>query len=219
MEKTNRLREIALGVFMVFTISFSFILLTYSDGNGEVGVTDKVIKIGCHLDLSGAAVGWGAGESKGLKAYMNYLNDQGGIFGRKIEMIIEDDNYSPAKAVAATKKMIEQDKVFCFIGNLGSAPSLATYPIIEENKIPLLFAHNGANQHAYPPKKYDFALWTRYQDQMPILVDYAMKEFKMRKMGMIYQDDEAGKNCLDGTINGLKKYNLELVAAESHFRG
>lgn len=149
MEKTNRLREIVLGVFMVFTISFSFILLSYSDGNGEVGVTDKVIKIGCHLDLSGAAVGWGAGESKGLKAYMNYINDQGGIFGRKIEMIIEDDNYSPAKAVAATKKMIEQDKVFCFIGNLGSAPpwphipsskkirSLSSLPTMEPINMPI----------------------------------------------------------------------------------
>jgi branched-chain amino acid transport system substrate-binding protein len=106
--------------------------------SAEEGLTDTEIVIGSHQDLSGPIAGWGIQTKMGLEMRAREINEAGGIHGRKIRMVIEDNAYDPKKAIMVTNKMINQDKVFAFIGNMGSPTALATKPIISAKKIPTL---------------------------------------------------------------------------------
>ncbi|MGQ9654683.1 MAG: ABC transporter substrate-binding protein, partial [Thermodesulfobacteriota bacterium] len=91
----------------------------------EEGITDTEILIGSHQDLSGPIAGWGIQVKMGLEMRAREINEAGGIHGRKIRFVIEDSAYDPKKAIMVTNKMINMDKVFCFIGNMGSPTALA----------------------------------------------------------------------------------------------
>ncbi len=187
----------------------------------EMGVTDTEIKIGGIVDLSGPIAFMGKGVSGGAGTYFKMINDEGGIHGRKIVYLVEDDSYSPPKAVAAAKKLIERDKVFCLFMVLGSAQSLAMYPTLERAGVPLIQPATQNSRMANPPKKYLFDADPNYIVQAKIGVDYALKELKMKapKLAVIYQDDEPGQDWLKGVKEACKHYNLQLVAEAPYKRG
>ena len=107
-----------------------FFLFFYGIGSAEVGVTDKEIVIGSHLDLSGPIAMWGKQTKLGMEMRAREINEAGGIHGRKIRLVVEDNGYDPKKAIMATNKMINRDKVFCFVSNMGTPTALASLPII-----------------------------------------------------------------------------------------
>jgi ABC-type branched-subunit amino acid transport system substrate-binding protein len=127
--------------FLIFIVLSLFISFGLSGPaiSGDVGVTDTEIVIGSHQDLSGPIAGWGQQVKMGLEMRAREINEAGGIHGRKIRMIIEDSAYDPKKAIMVTNKMISRDKVFAFIGNMGSPTAGATKPIISRKKIPQMF--------------------------------------------------------------------------------
>ena len=102
------------------------------------GVTDTEILIGNIQDLSGPMKELGMLLPHGANLYFNYVNEKGGVHGRKIRMLVEDHQYNPQKTVAAAKKLIEQDRVFCFYQVIGTSPCEAIRPTLEEYKIPLV---------------------------------------------------------------------------------
>ncbi|MCP4667196.1 MAG: ABC transporter substrate-binding protein [Deltaproteobacteria bacterium] len=185
----------------------------------EVGVTDTEIVIGSHQDLSGPIAGWGNQVKMGLEMRAKEINDAGGIHGRKIRLVIEDNGYDPKKAIMVTNKMITRDKVFCFIGNMGSPTAGATKPIISKKKIPQMFPLTAASLFFEPYDRYSFAGFTPYYDQARIIVKYFVKEKGYEKIGLMYQDDEMGAIMKKGVEDELAVHKLKLASGESYKRG
>jgi ABC-type branched-subunit amino acid transport system substrate-binding protein len=194
------------------------VLLGGGLARAEEGVTDKEIVIGSHQDLSGPIAGWGLQVKLGLEMKAREINDAGGIHGRKIRLIIEDNAYDPKKAILVTQKMIEKDRVFAFVGNMGSPTAGASKPIISAKKIPQMFPLTAASLFFDPYDRYSFGGFVPYYDQARVIVKYFAEKGKT-KLGLMYQDDEMGAIMKKGVEDQLTEQKLKLIAAESYKRG
>ncbi len=188
---------------------------------GEVGVTEDSIKVGASMDMTGPVAFVGKANADGLLSYFSSVNAKGGIHGRKITQVIEDHGYNPSRAAASVAKLNERDKVFAIVGATGTPTTLAMIPGLERTGLPLVGIGSFSSKLAYPPKKLVFQVLTVYEDQMRIGLDYIVKDLGVEKpkIGMIYQDDEFGKECLDGLKRQAKMYGIPITATVSYKRG
>ncbi|MFT4096600.1 MAG: ABC transporter substrate-binding protein [Rhodoblastus sp.] len=188
------------------------------------GVTDTEIVVGTHMDLSGPIKSWGIPSSNGAKLAVEQINAAGGINGRKLRYILEDDAYDPKKAVLATQKLIELDKVFSIVSPMGSATTLAPLPIVQAAGITNLFPVTAAEfTYAMDPKKPEdrlkFNIFSPYYDQARVGIKYITENKKPKKACIIYQDDEMGKNFTDAYKDQLKAMNIAEGTMVSFKRG
>jgi len=200
-----------LSVIMIFGPS--------TDSRAEVGVTKNEIVIGSHVDLSGPIASWGIYMKTGMELKAREINEAGGIYGRKIRLVIEDNGYDPKKAIMVTNKMINRDKVFCFLCILGAPTSLATKQIISMAKIPQMYPASGTTKSFLPYDRYSFGGDTPYYDQARAVVKFFVEHKKYTKIGLMYQDDEFGELVKKGVEDQLATANLKLLGAESYKRG
>ena len=185
------------------------------------GVTDTEVLIGNVQDLSGPLKELGAIIPSGSNMYFQYINDQGGVHGRSIKMLIEDHQYNPQKAVAATKKLVEKDQVFCLFQILGTSPCEAIRPILSETGTPLIApATNSGTMSDLSRVAGDliFHTDTGYDIQGEILVDYILNQNSDAKIGIVYQDDDYGENVLEGIARAEAEHEIT-VQKESYQRG
>ncbi|HIB74013.1 MAG TPA: hypothetical protein EYO50_08860 [Candidatus Marinimicrobia bacterium] len=185
------------------------------------GVTDTEVLIGNVQDLSGPLKELGAIIPSGSNMYFQYINDQGGVHGRSIKMLIEDHQYNPQKAVAATKKLVEKDQVFCLFQILGTSPCEAIRPILSETGTPLIApATNSGTMSDLSREAGDliFHTDTGYDRQGEILVDYILNQNSDAKIGIVYQDDDYGENVLEGIARAEAEHEIT-VQKESYQRG
>ncbi len=175
------------------------------------GVTDDEIVIGTWMPLTGPASAWGV-IGRTYEAYFKMVNEQGGIHGRKVRVIIEDDSYSPAKTVPLVKKMVEQDKVFAFLGGLGTPTGSAVLDYIVRSGVPHLAPSTGSSKWSIPPKPGYYAWQINYKTEAAILVKYGVEELKLKKFAIFYQNDDYGKEGLEEARRQLEKRGAELVA-------
>ena len=185
------------------------------------GVTDTEVLIGNVQDLSGPLKELGAIIPSGSNMYFQYINDQGGVHGRSIKMLIEDHQYNPQKAVAATKKLVEKDQVFCLYQILGTSPCEAIRPILSETGTPLIApATNSGTMSDLSREAGDliFHTDTGYDRQGEILVDYILNQNSDAKIGIVYQDDDYGENVLEGIARAEAEHEIT-VQKESYQRG
>lgn len=181
------------------------------------GVTDKEIVIGVTTPLSGPAALWGV-TSLGMKAWADYVNDKGGVHGRKIKLIIKDDGYNPTRGLANLQDM--KDDVFAFCGVLGTATCTAAREFFYENKKPLVTGYANVRLWTELPKekvKYVFIPYTDYRDEAEHSTKYAVNKLGSKKIAHFYQNDDYGKNALTGIKKALKAMpgKAELVGAVS----
>ena len=182
------------------------------------GVTDTEVLIGNVQDLSGPLKELGAIIPSGSNMYFQYINDQGGVHGRSIKMLIEDHQYNPQKAVAATKKLVEKDRVFCLFQILGTSPCEAIRPILSETGTPLIApATNSGTMSDLSREAGDliFHTDTGYDRQGEILVDYILNQNSDAKIGIVYQDDDYGENVLEGIARAEAEHGIT-VQKESY---
>lgn len=183
-----------------------------SEKKYDQGVTDTTIKLGVWGPMSGPAATYSV-VSKGTDAYFKYINEtQGGINGRKIEFIIIDDEYQPSKAVAAAKKLVEEEKVFALVGPLGTPSNKAAMPYLQKSGIPVIAPSTGSSLWANPPKKNYFALQTNYQVEGRLFAKYANEELKAKTVGIFYQNDDFGKEGYEAAKEELAKRGMKIVA-------
>jgi len=203
---------------MTSFILLALLILGIGSVQSEVGVTDDTIKIGVISDLTGPTAIGGIGMADAITSYFKEVNAAGGIHGRKVEVIIEDCAYSPAKAVAAAKKLIARDEVFAFVSPWGTAPTTALFPIAEKENIPIAPACALATSVSDPLKKNVFAAGTNYIDQSLFIADYAVNELKLEnpKIGIFCQDDDWGRDHIKGLELARKKYNLPPFVVETY---
>ncbi len=173
-------------------------------GAAEVrGVTDDEVVIGWTTPLSGPAALWGV-TGLGGKAWADYINDQGGIHGRKIKILLKDDGYNPARAMANLREM--KSKVFAVCGLLGTAIVNASKDFFGENEIPLITAYGDIRIWTrVSPKslKYAFVTYPDYEDEGKYLTTWAVKNLASKKVAAFYQNDDYGKMGLEGVKKGL----------------
>jgi ABC-type branched-subunit amino acid transport system substrate-binding protein len=167
------------------------------------GVTDTEVVVGWTTPLSGPAALWGV-TGLGGKAWADYINDQGGIHGRKIKVILKDDGYNPARAIANLREM--KNKVFVIAGLLGTAICNAAKDFPSENNIPLITAYGDIRIFARMPKekiRNIFVTYPDYEDEAQYLTTWAVKNRAAKKVAVFYQNDDYGKMGLEGVKKGL----------------
>ena len=167
------------------------------------GVTDTEIKIGNTGPYSGPASSYSA-VPKAQAAYWKMINDQGGMNGRKINFISYDDAYTPPKTVEMVRKLVEQDKVLLVASPLGTPTNSAIWHYMNQKKVPQLFVATGATKWD-DPKGHPWTIgWQpNYQSEGRIYAAYILKEKPDGKIGVLYQNDDFGKDYLKGLTDGL----------------
>jgi len=184
-------------------------------GVGEtVGVTDASITIGTLLPISNTvAAAWGVPLSQGMKAYYDYINDNGGIYGRKIDFIIGDSQYAGPVASETIRKMVEQDGIFLLQGSLGTEAHMAVYKYLEEKGIPDMYILTGNTIWTDPIAHSRFAWLVDYIDEGRLLGQYIAKNFDGKKLGILAQNDDFGKEGEEGLKLGLEDAgaNMEIT--------
>lgn len=188
------------------------------------GVTDTEIVIGTHMDLSGPIKSWGVPASSGMKLAVEQINAAGGINGRKIKLILEDDSYDPKKAVLQTQKLIELDKAFSIVSAMGSATTLAPMPLVQGAGLTHLFPITAAEftfkmDPAKPEDRLKFNMFSPYYDTMRLGIKYVMEKNGIKKPCIVYQDDEMGKNFTDAYSDQLKDLKVPEATRVSFKRG
>src|SRR5215467_328802 len=198
--------------------AFSTIILLAAGGSSafaqkkyDPGATDTEIKIGNIMPYSGPASAY-ATIGKTEAAYFNKLNAEGGINGRKIDFISYDDAYSPPKAVEQARKLVENDEVLLIFNPLGTPSNTAIQRYMNAKKVPQLFVSTGATKFN-DPQHFPWTMgWqTNYQSEARIYAQYLLKNHPQGKVGVLYQNDDLGKDYLKGLKDGLNG-KMQIVA-------
>ncbi|WP_027570166.1 ABC transporter substrate-binding protein [Bradyrhizobium sp. URHA0013] len=182
----------------------------------DSGASDTEIKIGNIMPYSGPASAYAA-IGKAEEAYFNKINAEGGIGGRKIKFISYDDGYSPPKTVEQARKLVESDGVLLIFGSLGTSTNGAIRKYMNEKKVPQLFVASGASKWN-DPKQYPWTMgWQpSYASEARIYAKYIMKEKPDGKIGVLYQNDDFGKDYLKGLKDGLGPKASMIVLEDSY---
>ena len=185
----------------------------------QQGVTKTEILIGTIQDMSGPLASFGKQAKYGMQLRIDELNEQGGVHGRKLKLLLEDSAYDPKKAVLGAQKLVNQDKIFVMAGHVGTAQNNAAMPIQFEKNV-INFLPITAARDMYEPfhrLKYSFAV--TYYDQIRTALPKLAKEKSAKKVCTIYQDDDFGLEVLRGAEAALKTMSMDLVEKTSFKRG
>jgi branched-chain amino acid transport system substrate-binding protein len=221
MRLTNRLRAVR-GI----AVTAAALLVGLACGTtqsatpkaAQPGVTADSIQIGTTLPLSGSASAYAA-VGQGEQAYLAYLNDKGGVNGRKINLKIYDDAYDPAKAVPLTNQLVTQDNVFAVVGQLGTPVNLATRPYLNQQKVPDLFVATGSSHWGSEFQQYPWTIGYQpdYVSEGKIYAKDILKNHPTAKIGVVRQNDDYGQDYLNGIQQGLgSKANSMIVDVETY---
>ncbi len=183
------------------------------------GVSKSEIVLGSIQDLSGPIAGFGKQARAGMQLRADEANEQGGVHGRKLRILVEDSAYDPKKAVLVAQKLVNQDKVFAMVGTIGTAPNMAVMPIQFEKNV-INFMPITAAREMYEPLhrlKYSFA--ATYYDQIRQTAPRLAKEKGAKKVCTLYQDDDFGLEVLRGAEDGLKAAGMTLAERTTYKRG
>ena len=173
----------------------------------EVGILPRSILLGQSAAFSGPSGELGREFRKGAHEYIQQVNAHGGIYGREIVVIYRDDQYEPARTLANTKQLVEQEGVFALFGYVGTPTFQAALPIIEANKVPVIATVSGAQALRKPNKNSVFNIRASYHDELSTIVQY-LKHYGKKEIALIYQNDSFGKDGKLGLEKALKREGL-----------
>jgi branched-chain amino acid transport system substrate-binding protein len=182
-----------------------------------VGVTATEIKVGNTNPYSGAASAYGT-IGKVITAYFKKVNEEGGINGRKINFITYDDGYAPPKTVEMVRRLVEQDQVALVFQTLGTPTNSAIHKYVNQQKVPHLFVATGATKWG-DPKNFPWTMGFQpnYQTEGHIYAQYTLKNVKEPKIGILYQNDDYGKDYLKGFKDGLGEAGRKMIVMEQTY--
>ncbi len=188
-------------------------------GVGEtVGVTDSTIKIGALLPLSNTtAAAWGVPIKAGMEAFVDYINDNGGIYGRKLELDVGDSQYTGPVASEVVRKLVEQDSIFLLQGSLGTEAHQAAYQYLQEKGIPDMYILTGDSLWTDPVAFNRFGYLVDYTDEGRILGRYIGNNFNGKKVGILAQNDGFGKEGEKGFKLGIADAGANVTFATTQY--
>jgi branched-chain amino acid transport system substrate-binding protein len=183
------------------------------------GVTKDEIVLGSIQDLSGPLAGFGKQVRFGMMLRVDEANEQGGIHGRRIRLLVEDSGYEPRRAVLAAQKLVNQDKIFAMVGHIGTAQNMAAMPVQFQKNVINFFPVTAAREMYEPFHKLKYSFAATYYDQMKGAVPKLAKEKGAKKVCTMYQDDEFGLEVFRGAEEGLKSIGMQFAEVTTYKRG
>lgn len=212
LDYVNRIAAACLAVALVGTASTALAQKKY-----DPGASDTEIKVGQTMPFSGPASAYST-IGKAQAAYFRMINEQGGINGRKINLIQYDDAYNPPKTVEQVRKLVESDEVLLTFQILGTAPNAAVQKYLNSKKVPHLFASTGASRFT-DPKNYPWTMGfnPNYQTEGRIYARYILEHHPGAKIGVLYQNDDMGKDYLAGLKLGLGAKAASMIISETSY--
>ena len=201
-------------VLLMVAISV-FLICDYGFSKDVRGVTDSEIRIGVIYDQTGPATPVTVPASKAFKNYFQWVNEKGGINGRKIKLIIEDDRYSIPATISAYKKLLLKDKVLVLLGPASSHGIFALTSAILKDKMPCVLPPS-SDRVVIPPKRYMFASGPTYEDQIQLIFQYIVRDLKKKnpKIAFVYNDTEHGKLGFKAAEKYKDEYGIDIVSIE-----
>jgi len=191
---------------------------TTAHAQGSPGVTDKEIKIGAWLPLTGPIAVVGVPQKAGFEAYINMINDRGGVNGRKINWIVEDNAFNPQRTAAAARKLVSRDEVLAIVHANGTAQSLAAFPyLFDEAKVPVIFPYAGLKDWWYPPRDNLYGLFVNNENQARLLGRWAAKDGAKNIIvfhSALAAFEAVAKEAIPGAKSVASTVDVELMSAK-----
>src|SRR5215211_621672 len=183
----------------------------------DPGITKTEIKLGGSYPFSGPASAYGT-IAEGAKAYFAFLNDKGGVNGRKIKFVTLDDGYEPPKALQNARRLVQQENVFAMFNTLGTPNNLAIWDFLNQQKVPQLYVATGASDWGKDVKAHPYTIgWQpNYNTEAKVYADYLKKAKPNAKVAVLYQNDGFGKDLLGGFEDAIGGSQVKVVKKESY---
>ena len=212
MSRTSVLTSCSLFAATLLSLSAAHAQKTY-----DPGASDTEIKLGQSTPLSGPASAFGAGAGRAVVGYFDMVNERGGINGRKISFTQLDNAYSAPKAVEQSRKLIEDIGVLAEVGTIGTAPNVAIQKYLNSKKVPQLFITAGGRRFNDPTQfPWTVPLYPDFETEGRVIAKYILKAKPEAKIGVLYQNDDFGKDYLKGLRAGLGAKATLIVAQASY---
>jgi ABC-type branched-subunit amino acid transport system substrate-binding protein len=202
---------------LVLALGATFATQAIAQKTYDTGASDTEIKLGQTIPLSGPASAYG-GIGKVQAAYVRMINEQGGINGRQINLIQYDDAYSPPKTVEQVRKLVEGDEVLATFQIIGTPPNAAVQKYLNDRKVPQLLASTGATRFTDPQHfPWTIAFNPNYQSEAHIYANFILANYPNAKIGILYQNDDLGKDYVKGLKDGLGAKASSMIVAEKSY--
>lgn len=202
---------------VVFVLGVTFATPTLAQKQYDTGASDAEIKVGQTIPLSGPASAYG-GIGRVQAAYIRMINEQGGINGRKVNLIQYDDGYSPPKTVENVRKLVEDDQVLTTFQIIGTPPNAAVQKYLNQKKVPQLLASTGATRFTDPKNfPWTIAYNPNYQAEAHIYAKFILANYPNAKIAILYQNDDLGKDYVKGLKDGLGAKAASMIVAEASY--
>ena len=190
--------------------------MAMSTAQAEPGISKDTIKLGSYLPLQSGLAAGATQMKEGTEAYFKWVNDNGGVNGRKIEWIVENDSYNPQQTVAVVKKLGDRDDVFAVVSTLGTVTNLAVLPFLHQRGVPVINPAGGHVNLNKPKDKNVFGILPLSSEIGESMADYALTKLGAKKIAIFFQNDQFGKDQRDGAVEYLKKKNMAPAAEASY---
>ena len=186
--------------------------------HAENGVSDTEITFGQTAAFEGPASALGLGMKEGILAAFKEVNDAGGVNGRTLNLVSKNDGYEPDQAIANTKSLLDEDKVFALIGAVGTPTAKAIQPITSEAKVPFVGPFTGAGFLRAPYKRYVVNVRGTYGQEAETWIQHLTEDLGAKRISILYQDDSFGRAGLTGVKAALEKRGMELAGEGTYTR-
>ena len=181
-------------------------------GNETAGITEDEVLVGSFQALSGPVAAIGVPVKNGMEAYFNFVNAQGGVNGRQVNLLVADDAFDPSRTTVEVKRLVESDGVFALVGGLGTPGNLAIMDYVQEQRVPYVYQASGSGLLTNPPKEYIFGVQPNYTTEGTLMAKYLVEEKGAQNIAIVYRNLDDGKELAESVRESLAEYGQELVA-------
>jgi len=182
----------------------------------EPGITNDKILLGSFLPLQSGLAEGATQMKEGCDAYFRSVNDAGGVNGRKIEWIVENDSYNPQQTAAVVKKLVDRDDVFALVSTLGTVTNVAVLPFLAQRGVPIVNPAGGHKLLNEPTDKNVFGILPLSSEIGASMAEFAVNKLGAKRVAIFFQNDQFGKDQRDGAVEALKKLNITPVGESSY---
>ncbi|MFW5737770.1 MAG: ABC transporter substrate-binding protein [Spirochaetota bacterium] len=221
--KTLRIAAAALALLLVAGVAFATgtqetaepegaATTAPAPGDETAGITDDEILVGSFQALSGSVAAIGVPVKNGMEAYFNFVNAQGGVNGRQVNLLVADDAFDPSRTTVEVKRLVESDNVFALVGGLGTPGNLAIMDYVEEQQVPYVYQASGSGLLTNPPKEYIFGVQPNYTTEGTLMAKYLVEEKGAENIAVVYRNLDDGQELAESVRESLAEYGQELVA-------
>lgn len=182
----------------------------------QTGVSEDQVTIGAFLPLQSGLAAGAVQVREGANAYIQHVNESGGVNGRQIEWLVENDSYNPQQAVAAARSLVDRDGIFAFVSTLGTVTNLAVLPFLEQRGVPLVGPIVGSPKLLEPESEIVFGVLPTGVERGRAIGEYVLQDLGAERVAILYQNDDFGKDPYEGLVEALDEAGKELVAEASY---